>query len=433
MESTEEDVDLQMQEFIRVPGQVEYLFFFGWIICFDCYLTMLTILPLRFVKSCLLLVWTAIQQISITTTNHKTRTTSTTTGLPPPQANNNDNNNNHWTFHRRHGYQLIQVLIIAIIYRYLLCNIAIGTLYHWIRGQAMIKLYVIAAMIEIFDRLLSSLGQDCLDSLYWNTVHNPKSQRFVVAILVVFVYAALHTVLLLVHITTLNVALNNTSDHTVLTLLISGNFAEVKSNVFKKYNKSALFKIAAADICERFKLILFLLLVWLVHLCQDGKRAPIFLYGAIGGYVIISEILADWIKHAFICKFNFLPSSQVYREYGLIIAGDYTGIGHEKYNLDPTHAVVKRIGFAQIPLIGVLLKMITEMIKYGGRPSLWNMTILWLVLVAVKIVLGILLQRWALIWLHSAVSPEYNNNNVVPPLQQPSSSTNHHPSAKKNQ
>lgn len=375
------DVDMQMQEFVRVPGCVENLFFFGWIICLDCYLTMLTALPVRFLWSCVLLTCTVYQ--------------TATKGTSPKGK---------WAFHRRHCYQLIQVLMIVLIYRYVLCNISIGTLYHWIRGQEMMKLYVIAAMIEIFDRLLSSLGQDCLDSLYWNTVNNPKSQRFLVAILVVSVYASIHTMLLLVHITTLNVALNNKSDHTVLTLLISGNFAEVKSTVFKKYNKTALFKIAASDICERFKLMLFLTLVWLVHVSQDGDRAPLFLYGKIGASVMLSEIVADWMKHAFICKFNFLKS-RVYREYGLILAGDYTGIGHEEYNLDPTHAVVKRIGFAQIPLVGVLLKMAAEMIKYGGRPSIGSMVCLWLFLVAVKAALGTLLKRWALVRLQSA--PEY--------------------------
>ena len=40
-------------------------------------------------------------------------------------------------------------------------------IYHKIRGQEMIKLYVIISMVEIFDRLLTSFGQDVLDSLYW--------------------------------------------------------------------------------------------------------------------------------------------------------------------------------------------------------------------------------------------------------------------------
>ena len=33
----------------------------------------------------------------------------------------------------------------------------------------MLKLYVLMAMVEVFDRLMCSFGQDALDSLYWNT------------------------------------------------------------------------------------------------------------------------------------------------------------------------------------------------------------------------------------------------------------------------
>ena len=78
-------------------------------------------------------------------------------------------------------------------------------------------------------------------------------------------YAALHTLILFVHVATLNVAMNS-ADQALLTLLISGNFAEIKSTVFKKYNKAALFKITTSDICERFKLSLFLGLVLVLNI-----------------------------------------------------------------------------------------------------------------------------------------------------------------------
>jgi hypothetical protein len=49
------DVDVQMQEFIRVPSQLECLVGYGFWICVDCFLYILTILPIRFCWSCLLL------------------------------------------------------------------------------------------------------------------------------------------------------------------------------------------------------------------------------------------------------------------------------------------------------------------------------------------------------------------------------------------
>ena len=49
------DVDQQMEEFVRVPSQVEALLSFGIIICIDCYLYTVTILPLRAIWSVVLL------------------------------------------------------------------------------------------------------------------------------------------------------------------------------------------------------------------------------------------------------------------------------------------------------------------------------------------------------------------------------------------
>ena len=399
------DVDVQMEEFIKVPAAVETIMSYGFFICVDSFLYMFTVLPIRFIWSCLLLV------IKV----------SVGRGI---QASNP-----HFQFHRRHLYQLIQVFILFVIYRYVLVPISIGKLYHWIRGQSMIKLYVIIAMVEIFDRLFSSLGQDCLDSMYWNTVSRPRSRRFVVSVVVVLLYAAFHALILFVHVATLNVAMNS-ADHALLTLLISGNFAEIKSTVFKKYNKAALFKITAQDVCERFKLGLFLSLVLLLNVCQGMDQNQFLSYMRICGLVWCSEIIADWIKHAFISKFNFLPA-RVYPEYALLLAGDVTGIGHEGMSLDHSHAVVKRIGFAQIPLLCVMFRLLKEAAKYAKsyRQTLPNNPLyvrvllapfaassarrqviayfcVWTMLLISKLVLGRLLQTISLEKLYAA--PEYS-------------------------
>ena len=110
----------------------------------------------------------------------------------------------------------------------------------------MVKLYLLIAIVEVFDRLMCSLGQDCLDSLYWNTTRRPRSFRHLVSVVVVLTYTALHSILLFVHVATMNVAMNS-SDQALLSLLIGGNFAEIKSTVFKKYNKASLFKITASE------------------------------------------------------------------------------------------------------------------------------------------------------------------------------------------
>jgi len=217
---------------------------------------------------------------------------------------------------------------------------------------------------EVFDRLMCSFGQDALDSLYWNTTRRPYHPRMIASTIVVLVYAIIHSLILFVHAATLNVAMNS-ADSALMSLLIGGNFAEIKSTVFKKYNKQNLFKITTSDICERFKLVLFLGLVLLLNCTQGGMNQEMvndYIYMSL--IILGAEMFCDWIKHSFITKFNFIKSS-VYQDYSLVLAGDLTGIGHEAMYIEHTHAVVKRLGFAQIPLVCVMLRYLREALRYA--------------------------------------------------------------------
>lgn len=48
-------------------------------------------------------------------------------------------------------------------------------IYHMVKSQSVIKLYIFFNILEVADRLLSSLGQDTLDALLW-TATEPKSR-----------------------------------------------------------------------------------------------------------------------------------------------------------------------------------------------------------------------------------------------------------------
>lgn len=143
---------------------------------------------------------------------------------------------------------------------------------------------------------------------------------------------------------------------------------------------------------------------------QGMERGQLTAYLRTCSIVWCAELVADSIKHSFITKFNFLPS-KVYREYALLLAGDVTGIGHEGVNLDHSHAVVKRIGFAQLPLVCVMFRLVREAFKYAQLNGLRNLSDpviysiglgLWLILVAIKMGLGSLLQRQSLTKLRNA-------------------------------
>ncbi len=380
-------------EFVKVPSRVEALLSFGFWISVDSFLYTLTMLPLRFMYSILLLtVWVFKRIVG--------RGVSET-----------------FQFHRHNSYHLIQVSIIYIIYATVLKPIDISILYHMIRSQSMFKHYLLVAMVEVFDRLMCSLGQDCYDSLYWNTTRRPRSSRLIVSVLLVLVYTALHSFLLFVHVATLNVAMNS-SDQALLSLLIGGNFAEIKSTVFKKYNKATLFKITASDICERFKLALFLMLVLMLNASQGMDKKMYYNYLSMCGIVVGGEWLSDWLKHSFITKFNYIASS-VYSEYSLLLAGDVSGFGHEgSENLDKSHAVVRRLGLAQIPLVCVMAKYLKEAYKYQtyeNQPSSWVLVLgtlsVWLILLATKLSLASVLQSMCKNKLEAA--PEFSKNNAT--------------------
>lgn len=210
--SATEDIDANMEEFLRIPFKLENLMWFSLAVCTDSFLYVWTLLPLKAIWGCVCLLCTML------------RPRKGIKGI---------------MFHRRHLYAMLQCLLVWFVFYHVLRPISIGKLYHWIRGQAMLKLYVLIAIVEVFDRLLCSFGQDAWDSLYWNTTRRPRHPRLLVSMIVVGVYVTIHSLFLFVHVATLSVAVNS-ADNALLTLLISGNFAEIKSTVFKKYNKQNL-------------------------------------------------------------------------------------------------------------------------------------------------------------------------------------------------
>eukprot|EP00986_Skeletonema_menzelii_P014913 scaffold10578_cov158-Skeletonema_menzelii.AAC.6 len=346
--SATEDVDANMEEFLRIPSKFEYLMVFSLAVCVDSFLYPWAMLPLKFIWGLVCLACTIYKMIQ----KKKWK-------LNPDEADVHGIG-----FHRRHLYAILQSLLIWLVYSQILCPISIGKLYHWIRGQAMLKLYVLIAIVEVFDRLLCSFGQDAWDSLYWNTTRRPRHPRLFVSIIVVGVYVIIHSLFLFVHVATLSVAVNS-ADNALLTLLISGNFAEIKSTVFKKYNKQNLFKITTSDICERFKLALFLLLILFLNRFQGEMTSSMVNdYYFMCAIVFGAELVSDWIKHSFITKFNFIKST-AYFDYALVLSGDVTGIGHEGLSLDYTHAAVKRLGLAQIPLVCVTARYLHEAVRFA--------------------------------------------------------------------
>ena len=101
-------------------------------------------------------------------------------------------------------------------------------MYHSIRGQAAIKLYVIYNGLEVGDRLLSALGQDIFECLFSSETLSRDSSTGRSKVLLPFAmfclalaYNVCHATALFYQVITLNVAVNSYSN-SLLTLLISG-------------------------------------------------------------------------------------------------------------------------------------------------------------------------------------------------------------------
>ena len=153
-----------------------------------------------------------------------------------------------------HKCDILKVLLFVLCSTMLL-YVDASRLYHSIRGQAVIKLYVIFNVLDVLNRLGSAFGHDILDSLFSkSTVQTQetatarrlsRSTQFVVAICYVFA----HSMILFYQMIALNVAFNSYSN-SLLPIMLSSNFMEIKSAVFKKCEERNLFNISCAGECH---------------------------------------------------------------------------------------------------------------------------------------------------------------------------------------
>jgi hypothetical protein len=255
-----------------------------------------------------------------------------------------------------HVYDLLR-FIIGFICFIVLLQIDASIVYHFIKGQAVIKLYVIFNAIEIFDRLCCAFGQDIFDSLILIALSpqnskqsSPVKLKPITHFMVSLTYVIVHSVLILVRVISLNVAVNS-YNNALLTLLVSNNFVEIKSSVFRNYKEENIFQLTCNDILERFQLFIYLCIVTANNLNDlDWAFTPNVIYSCtyVALIVLGSEYLVDWIKHSFILKFNGIRAD-IYSKFTKILSHDILNSRKEGF-LDPSQNVARRIGFISLPL-----------------------------------------------------------------------------------
>ena len=365
------DDNTDVFKFLRVPINVERLVNYGFVMCIDTALFVFTMLPIRifvalgllalaFVAKSAAWIGARVPLLKIPC-DFASRVCRLSTS----------------SFRRTQLYDLLRGALIAVTL-YALMQFPLSRVYHQIRGQTFIKLYVIFNILDIFDKLLCAAGQDIMDGLFWATRSADGailrvSVRWIMAVC----YTILHATLYFTRLVTLTVAVNS-SNNVLLTILISNNFVELKSSVFKRFAPANLLQICCSDIVERFELFSFLLLT-----AMQTQNWDQFLRNST--YMVCVELVVDWVKHSFITKFNN-HSAALYEDYMEILSRDvafstfvdllsqhigspsrltptnkasataaYTA---SKPIVDPTQTIARRVGLACIPISCVILRFL---------------------------------------------------------------------------
>ncbi|KAJ5776314.1 uncharacterized protein N7511_001325 [Penicillium nucicola] len=451
----------RLMNFLMLPPLLEQVLCFGSLACLDAWLYSFTIMPLRFIKAIYILVgswvinlgaearfiWKFVlngigrvwrrrnlaskedqpsrrgseADVTPRPPGSSTGLDGTTAEREPRQLQAEPKRKHRTSESRRHYHRrkksmpsallpddkadiLTGLLMISTCC--VLMYFDASRMYHWIRGQAAIKLYVIYNVLEVSDRLLAALGQDVLECLFSREAleRRPDGRSKIIRpfwlFLLALVYTVSHATSLFYQVMTLNVAVNSYSN-ALITLLLSNQFVEIKSTVFRKFEKENLFQLTCADVVERFQLWLMLTIIASRNIVETGAFNFVGNFGlgssfsvqtststnstplstpprtassilpqaftmfpssilsslnsvnsfiptlaqVLGPFLVVlgSEMLVDWLKHAYIGKFNNNRPA-IYSRFLDVLAKDYYTNAFGEQNL------TRRIGLPVIPL-----------------------------------------------------------------------------------
>lgn len=145
LEPPGQEATSHVQNFLLVPLMLEKLVFFGIFVLLDAFLYVLTFLPIRVVFSFFLMMVEILSFAWISLLHVPFLLGFTNKPLHMPSRG--------IRFHRTHLYDLMRGMLLIFGY-YSLLLLDMSKVYHYIRGQNVIKLYVLFSMMEIMDKLL---------------------------------------------------------------------------------------------------------------------------------------------------------------------------------------------------------------------------------------------------------------------------------------
>jgi len=353
--------------FLRIMGRMESLMFYGILCCTDIFFSVFTLIPLRCLVSFFKVLFWPIRRF-----------------LNGPCKIIHQSQLMDWA-----RVALVIITCFAPYSPLLYWNTSV--IYHTIRGQELIKLYIIFNMLEVADRLIASIGQDCMDTLFWS-IANFSPLQFTLHFTLALGYMFAHSFLMLIQATTLNVAFNN-HNKVLLIIMMSNNFIEIKGSVFKRFEKNNLFQVTCADVRERFHLFWLLYIVLIRNLSQhQWNVVHLFEILPYVAMIMIAEFFIDWMKHAFIIKFNNL-TVDIYPEYRQILAEDYIRAKHPTNPIEFGDQISRRMAYSPLPLAAVVIHITLISFKLSGATGVKVLVTLLVNLFLLKIITGLMLMK----------------------------------------
>lgn len=366
--------------FLKIPREIEKFIWYGFFQCVDAFLFIFTFLPLRFALSLWLFLTHSLKVIFSSVFGQHSTTNGNSQLLQPAEI-----------------CDLLRGTILISV-AFLMSYVDTSMLYHIVKSQSVIKLYIFFNMLEIADKLFSSFGQDILDALFW-TATEPRGRKrehigLVPHLIMAVAYVFSHSTLVLLQATALNVALNS-NNKALLTIMMSNNFVELKSMVFKKFEKNNLFHMSCSDIRERFHYMILLFIVILQTMKEYNWKEEQFwtlLPDCI--MVFLAELVIDWIKHAFITRFNEIPL-EVYRDYTISLAYDLVSSKLKNAFSDHLDLLSRRMSFIPLPLGALVFRVLIGSVTIPGTVGIITLFIFFLWLISLKVLINIIILGWS--------------------------------------
>lgn len=365
--------------FFKIPKEFEKFQFYGIFQCADAFLFVFTLLPLRFALSICLMCINLLKRFFNSLRKQRSPVITNRRLLQPAEI-----------------CDLLKGLIVIIV-ALAATFLDTSVLYHVVKTQSVIKLYIFFNMLEVADRLFSNFGQDIIDALFW-TATEPRGREgdgrrrfgvflhFILAVMYVF----LHCCLVMLQAVALNVAINSQSKG-LLAIMMSNNFVELKGMVFKKFEKNNLFQMCCSDVRERFHYIVLLFVV-VLQTMKEYNWQPEPLYELLPSciYVLAAEVVVDWVKHAFVTRFNDIHYS-VYNEYITYLAYDVASSKLKNAYSDHSDLVARRMAFIPLPLGALVLRIVLGSVSIRGTYAIFLSLLGYLVLFSCKVAVNLYL------------------------------------------